>query len=99
MDITSIIFVSGFLQLDLKIKKFRLILKRLLKSFISPRKQQSSVADLGFSRGGGGADFQKVFENFDDLFFLRSTKLIFRALPKHGFVPILAKFFASQAKF
>ena len=25
-------------------------------------------ADLGFSRGGG-ADFQKIFENFDDLFF------------------------------
>ena len=25
-------------------------------------------ADLGFSRGG--ADFQKKFENFDDLFFL-----------------------------
>ena len=33
-------------------------------------------ADLGFSRGGG-ADFQKKFENFDDLFFYRSTKLIF----------------------
>ena len=28
-------------------------------------------ANLGFSRGG--ADFQKVFQNFDDLFF-RSTK-------------------------
>ena len=30
-----------------------------------------SGADLGFfSRGGGGADFQKkIFENFDDLFF------------------------------
>ena len=26
-------------------------------------------ADLGFSWGGGGADFQKIFENFDDLFF------------------------------
>ena len=25
-------------------------------------------ADLGFSRGGG-ADFQKIFQNFDDLFF------------------------------
>ena len=24
-------------------------------------------ADLGFSRGG--ADFQKIFQNFDDLFF------------------------------
>ena len=30
-------------------------------------------ADLGFSRGGG-ADFQKEIENFDDLFiFFRST--------------------------
>ena len=32
-------------------------------------------ADLGFSRGGGGGggggwgDFQKKFENFDDLFY------------------------------
>ena len=38
-------------------------------------------ADLGFSRGGG-AVFQKNFENFDDLFF-RSTKLTFRALLMH----------------
>ena len=53
-------------------------------------------ADLGFSRGG--ADFQKKFENFDDLFF-RSTKLIFRALPKHCFAPILAIFSAPQANF
>ena len=31
-----------------------------------------SGADLGFSRGGGGgADFQKIFENFVDLFFGR----------------------------
>ena len=33
-------------------------------------------ANLGCSRGGG--DFQKIFENFVELFF-RSTKLIFRA--------------------
>ena len=26
-------------------------------------------ADLGFSRGGG-ADFQKIIEHFDDLFFI-----------------------------
>ena len=58
--------------------------------------QVRSGADLGFSRGG--ADFQKIFENFVDLFF-RSTKLIFRALPKHCFAPILAKFSAPQAKF
>ena len=47
-----------------------------------------------FSRGGG---FSKNFQNFCiliDLFF-RSTKLIFRALPKHGLVPVLAP----QAKF
>ena len=53
-------------------------------------------ADLGFSRGGGGgADFQKIFQ-----FFFRSTKLmIFRALPKHCFAPILAKFSAPEANF
>ena len=28
----------------------------------------SPGADLGFSRGGG--DFQKIFQRFDDLFFL-----------------------------
>ena len=52
-----------------------------------------------FSRGGGGADFQKIFQNFDDLFILRATKLIFRALPKHCFAPILAKFSALEANF
>ena len=41
-------------------------------------------ADLGFSRGGGGG-FSKKFTTF----FFRSTKLIFRALPKHCFGPIL----------
>ena len=52
-----------------------------------------------FSRGGG-ADFRKIFQNFDDLFFFfRSTKLIFWALPKHCFAPILAKFSAPQANF
>ena len=29
--------------------------------------EPTAGADLGFSRGG--ADFQKIFENFDDLFF------------------------------
>ena len=55
-------------------------------------------ADLGFSRGGGGG-FSKKIENFDDLFFYRSTKLIFWAFPKHCFAPILAKFSAPQANF
>ena len=56
-----------------------------------------------FSRG---ADFQKIFENFDDIFF-RSTKLIFpnfcqffcQFLPQLFFVPIFANFFAPQANF
>ena len=62
--------------------------------------EKSPGADLGFSRGGGGADFQKIFQNFDDLFFFfRSTKLIFRALPKHCFAPTLAKFSAPQLNF
>ena len=52
-----------------------------------------SWADLGFSREGGG-----IFKKFCRPFF-RSTKLIFRALPKHCFVHILAKFSAPQAKF
>ena len=48
-----------------------------------------AVADVGFSRGGGGADFQKKSKILTTFFF-RSTKLIFRALPKHCFAPILA---------
>ena len=40
----------------------------------------------GGGGGGWGSDFQKKFESFDDFFF-RSTKLIFRALPKHCFAP------------
>ena len=56
-------------------------------------------ADLGFSRGGG-----RIFEKISKIlttffFFFRSTKLIFRALPKHCFAPILAKFCAPQANF
>ena len=59
------------------------------------RKGSYAGADLGFSRGGG-ADFQKILTTF---FFFRSTKLIFRALPKHCFAPILAKFSAPEANF
>ena len=68
-------------------------LVRVLAKFSAPQ----AGADLGFSRGG--RIFKKKFENFDDLFFFRSTKLIFRDLPKHCFAPILAKFSASQAVF
>ena len=35
----------------------------------SKKRHLMTGADLGFSRGGG-ADFQKKFENFVDLFFL-----------------------------
>ena len=53
----------------------------------------NSGADPGFSRGGGGADSQKVRK-----FFFRSTELIFRVLPKLGLVSVLVKFSAPQAK-
>ena len=49
-----------------------------------------------FSRGGGG--FSKMFETFV-YFFFSSNELIFRALPKHGLFPALAKFSAPQAEF
>ena len=55
-------------------------------------------ADLGFSRGGGRI-FKKISKILTTFFFFRSTKLIFRALPKHCFAPILAKFSAPQANF
>ena len=48
-----------------------------------------------FSRGGGGADFRKNFENLVDFFFM-STKLIIWALPKHYKEPNLTKFSAQQ---
>ena len=60
--------------------------------------ERQSGADLGRIFSREGADFQKNFENFVDLFF-RSTKLISRVLSKLCFVPILAKFSAPQAKF
>ena len=50
------------------------------------------------TRGGSrifsmGVDFQKKFENFVEL-FSRSTKLTFRALPKHEKDPVLVRFSA-----
>ena len=44
-----------------------------------------------FLEGGGG--FSNNFRKFCRSFF-RSTELIFRALPKHSLVPVLAKFSA-----
>ena len=57
-----------------------------------------SGADLGFSRGGGGFS-KKNSKILTTFFFFRSTKLIFRALPKQCFPLILAKFSAPQANF
>ena len=50
---------------------------------------------------GGSRIFSRGMRIFKKLYrpFFRSTKLIFRALPKHCFVPILAKFSAPQANF
>ena len=62
-------------QKRFKAKAFR------LKEYVQGRAQ-------GFLEGA--ADFQKVFENFDDLFF-RSAKLIFRALLKHYKDAVFAK--------
>ena len=54
---------------------------------------QSGGGSRIFSRGGGGGG-----GGFSKKLF-RSTKLIFRALPKHCFAPILAKFSAPHANF
>ena len=56
-------------------------------------------ADLGYSRGGGGADFQKEIENFDDLFFL-VDQIDFFELSQSTVLPLfLAKFSAPQTNF
>ena len=44
-----------------------------------------------------GADFPKFSKTLST--FFSSTKLIFRALPKQSFVPILANFCAPEANF
>ena len=52
-----------------------------------------------FSRGGGGGRiFKKSSKILTTFFFRSTTKLIFRALPKHCFAPILAKFKKKQSK-
>ena len=80
------------------------VLKSKLLPFVFRKTSKFGIrggSRIFFSRGGGGRScFQKIFENFVDLFiFFRSTEMIFRALPKHGLVPVLAKFSAQQAKF
>ena len=49
-------------------------------------------ADLGFSEGAGGGRIFKRTKNFVDLCFLRSTKLISRALPEPYEDPISIRF-------
>ena len=48
-------------------------------------------ADLGFSRGGG-ADFQKEIENFDD-------QIDFLSSPKALFCPYFGQIFCAAGKF
>ena len=62
-----------FYTLVLNLKILNVFFSKLFILFKSQLKGQyyeislDPGADLGFSRGG--ADFQKKFENFDDLFF------------------------------
>ena len=59
--------------------KIRLWYQIVASFFVISEMEKPGGGSRIFSRGGG-ADFQKIFENFFDLLF-RSTKLIFRALP------------------
>ena len=51
-----------------------------------------------FSRGGGGAEFQKISKNFCDDLFFRLTKLIFRS-PKAVNSPCFGHIFCAAGKF
>ena len=70
----------------------------ITKLFAIQHRRLSTGADLGFSRGGGRI-FKKFSKILTTFFFFGSTKMIFRALPKHCFAPTLAKFSAPQANF
>ena len=61
-------------------KSFSLLLAAVCVKRQNQMNWLKAGADLGFSPVG--AFFQKFFENFDDLFFDRSIRLIFRALPR-----------------
>ena len=55
-----------------------------MKEIINKFCYLQAEADLGFSRKGGGVDFQKFSKNFVNLlFFVRSAQIIFRVLSKH----------------
>ena len=58
----------------------------------------SAGADPGFSRAGGGADFQKIFENFDDLFFL-VDQIDFPSSPKAVKRPCFGQIFCAAGIF
>ena len=98
-----VIFFTSFIKVNQK-KNFwgNLIFwsgqSRNFLKFINHCYDQGRISDF---LEGGGANFQKKIRKFwrPFFFFFRSTKLIFRALPKQCFAPILAKFSAPQANF
>ena len=51
-----------------------------------------------FSRGGGGGDFQKIVENFDDLFF-NADKIGFPSSPKALKGRCFGEIFCATGKF
>ena len=73
---------------------FNCLTKPRKVSFIDYTKNLRRGGSRVFSRGGGG--FSKYFGKFCPTFF-RSTKMIFRALPKHYKDRVLSKFSAQQA--
>ena len=82
------------------LRQIKFDVKRVTQITTGDDKKKTPPARDGsriFSRGG--ADFQQKKSKILTTFFFRLTKLIFRALSKHCFAPILAKFSAPQAKF
>ena len=68
--------------------QFRLLRVKFLKEFFYHLKNINALSQgriYDFLEGGGG--FSKNFRKFWRPFSFRSTKMIFRALPKHCFFP------------
>ena len=63
-----------------------------MRGELSHTTKQGRISDF---LEGGGRIFKKNSKTLTTFFF-SSTKLIFRALPKHCFAPIFAKFSAPQ---
>ena len=82
----SVLLVCGISPLIFLDPNQALINDIALKNLVVPKLCQS-CADLGFSRwgggGGGGTDFQKLLENFVDLFFVRGKKQVKKAVSEH----------------